>query len=72
MPETTVHKDCRAGFEENKIWFYVKGRDGPPGRPLIIGRAALLRRLVFLAARQHGPTTNFEMPPPAGDFVSTQ
>ena len=61
MPETAVNEQCEPHLPEHEIRPYAKGRDGPPGCPLIIGRAVLPRRLILLAARQHGPTTNFDM-----------
>ena len=68
MPETAVNEQCEPHLPEHEIRFYAKGRDGPPGRPLILGRAVLPRRPDFWAARQHGPATNLKMPAPAGDM----
>jgi len=77
VPETTVNEDGETCLSKYEIRLYAKGGDGPPalhslgdegpGRPLILGRAALLRRLIFLVARQHGPTTNLKMSAPAAN-----
>ena len=60
VPETAIDKDGEAQLGKDEIGSDMKGR------------AALLRRLEVWAARQHGPTTNFEMAPPAGDFLGAE
>lgn len=62
MPETTVHEEREPRLLKNEI---------RPDREFQ-GRAALLRRLDFWAARQHGPTENLNLPPPAADLVRPQ
>jgi hypothetical protein len=60
MPETTVHEEREPHLPKNEI------------RPDAKGRAVLPHRLQVWAARQHGPTNNLSLPPPAGDVMFPQ
>jgi hypothetical protein len=70
MPEAAIHEEREFKFGKNKIRSNAKGRARHSVRAVFgQGRAALLRRLEVWAARQHGPTANFHMPPPAADAM---
>ena len=61
MPEAAIHKNREPRLPENKIRPNTK-----------TGRAVLPRRRDIWAAQQRGPTSNLNVPPPAGNFVPTQ
>jgi hypothetical protein len=65
VPEAAVNENGEPHLPENKIWADAKGRARHSVR-------AALGILPDGAQRTACPTTNFQMPPPAGDFAPTK